>query len=199
MLVQFNPMIQTNAAGSFGLEADGVITGTAWPDPAVRFALSGGIVHPDEVLPIWGGVAIEEYVAGFTFGQPRPELGGNIKRAVDDATLTGWAVFDQNYSMINSIYSPVPFSGPGGQVNFYRIGCGARIAVPIDPNNFAWDGSPINAGYAWDYTEQRLTSGGTLPVRVLRVFLTGSMAAVYDAANSSLGWDRNAAAAVILI
>jgi hypothetical protein len=39
--IAINPYVQTNAAGSFNIETTGVIVGTAYPDPASRFYLSG--------------------------------------------------------------------------------------------------------------------------------------------------------------
>jgi hypothetical protein len=208
-MIVLNPNIQTNALGSFMIESDGVITGTAWPDPAARFALSGGILAADEPLPIWGGVAITElipsnvYVPGGPFN-PRAELGGVIRRATSDADLIGWSVFDQNYAAINTPQSPVPQTAPGGFVAFYRLGCGIRIAVPMDPGLVA-EGQPVNTPVSWDYTNQWLGTGGTaLPVRLIRTWPGGCMAPEYDGGPAAGGqgfltWNRSAAAAIILL
>jgi hypothetical protein len=205
-MISINPNIQTTALGSFNIESDGVITGTAWPDPSARYALSGGILAADEPLPLWGGVAVEEFVAAFAADLPRPELGGTIRRAADEATHTGFSVFDQNYAAINTPQSPVPQTAPGGFVAFYRFGCGIRIAVPLDPALVVDTTMAINQGWAWDYANQRLIAGADIRIRVLRVWPGNCMVPVYDGGPAAvppapgfLTWDRNAAAAVILL
>lgn len=209
MSITINPYIQTSAVGSFSLSADGVICGTAWPDPAARFALSGGILDESEVLPMWGGVAINELIPATPVnspGAPIPELGGHIVRATTEAEIVGWSVFDQNYAAINAPQSPVPQTANGGFVSYYRLGCGIRIAVPLDPA-LALEGAPVNAPVGWDFDNQWLTVGAAgLPVRVLRVWPGGCMAPIYDGGPTAappgqgfLDWDRNAAAAIILL
>ena len=137
--IAFNPYVQTTAAGMFTIESDGFIVGTAMPDPAARFALSGGWLAAAETLPMYGGLAINESIP-----QERPPvtradvaLGGIIARATTLAagagTTTGFSVFDQNYAAVNTPQSPVPTVGSGGLVNFYRLSSGARVALAIDP------------------------------------------------------------------
>jgi hypothetical protein len=211
MSITLNPNIQTNAVGSFVGESDGLICGTAWPDPAARFALSGGILDDTEVMPIWGGVAVTELVPGGVWVAggpyfPRPELGGRIKRATSDADLHGFAVFDQNYAAVNTPQSPVPQTAPGGFVSFYRLGCGIRIAVEMDPG-LVVEGQPINTPISWDFTNNYLTAGGTaLPIRVLRTWAGNCMAPLYDGGPTAvppapgfLTWNRDAAGAIILL
>jgi hypothetical protein len=204
MSITINPNVQTNALGSFVLESDGVITGTAYPDPATRFALAGGILSPNEVLPLWGGLPINELVPTSSLTEPRPELGGVIVRAAADAEIIGFSVFDQNYAAVNTPQSPVPQTAPGGFVSFYRLGSGARIAVEIDPA-LALEGLPVNSAVGWDYVANRLIAGAAtpLPIRVLRVWPGNCMAPLYDGgpptAPGFLTWNRNAAAAIILI
>src|ERR1700746_1284644 len=113
----FNPYVQTNAAGMFTIESDGLIVGTAYPDPAARFALSGGWLAQAETLPMFGGVGISETIpterstAPATPTRPDIALGSVIGRAADYAHLTGFSVFDQNYAAVNTPQSPVPTVG----------------------------------------------------------------------------------------
>lgn len=164
-----NPLPTTVAAGTFGISTSGYIQGTALNDPSVRFALAGGILGPNETLPMWGGVGIAEttrpVLASGTF--PLPQLGGYITRATQLAlnnagTLTGFSVFDQDHSMINTPQSPVPVALNGMMVNFYRLGSGARIAVGIDPAYAAGLlGGTITQSSSWDFNDQILTTFDT--------------------------------------
>lgn len=161
-----NPLPTTNAAGTFIITTAGYIVGTALNDPAVRFALAGGILGPNETLPMWGGVGIAETVTpvSATNPFPLPNLGGYITRATQIAaaaagTLTGFSVFDQAHAMINTPQSPVPLSLNGMQVNFYRLGSGARIPVAIDAAFAAGLlGGTISANASWDFNDQILES-----------------------------------------
>lgn len=158
--VTFNPNVTTNASGSFGVDTEGYVQGTALNDPAVRYALSGGKLATSETLPMWGGVAIEELIPS-----GGNSLGGDIKRAVGLTTVTGFSVFDQNFAAVNTPQSPVPLAASGVQVNFYRMGSGARVAVACDPSLVSVEGDPITQQVAWDFTNQRLVPYlGTLTI-----------------------------------
>ena len=195
-----NPNIMTVAAGSFNVESTGVICGTAYPDPAARFALSGGILAATETLPMWGGVAIQEFIPQSTPApQPDKVLGEQIKRAVALAGITGFCVYDQNYAAINTPQSPAPQASPGGFIAFYRLGCGIRLALEMDPA-LALDGLVTTTPCTWDFTNQRIIAGaGPLPVKILRTFSGNCMAASYASGTGFLTWNRNAAAAICLI
>lgn len=152
MALAINPIKQTNAPGAFGLEWDGFIAGMAQDDPALRFHLRSGILDAAETLPMFGGIAIAEYIPGVS-GNPRPELGPTIKRATQFAGATpsngdvsGFCVFDQNHSAIMSAESAVPQIASGMTLHFYELGSKARLALPIAP---AFAG--ILAGKTWDY------------------------------------------------
>ena len=143
----FNPTLTTSAPGTFGVTWDGLITGTAYPDPSTRFNLSSGVLLNSETIPMWGGVGIYEDVPpaatftdtlGGSLSTPIA-LGGGVGRAniiaytnATSKSLAGFSVFDQAYGMINFPQSPVPQIGSYGQVMFYRLGSGARIALPIN-------------------------------------------------------------------
>ena len=207
-MITFNPTAQTTALGSFTLESDGLVCGTAYPDPSSRFRLAGGWLSSDELLPMWGGVAISENTPSYQakpagppaypppgtprdIGPPRPELGGRIRRATNGADTTGFSVFDQNHSMLNFPGSPVPQSAPGMQVNFYRFGSQARIALPINPALLYEDaiitggGGSFEGGFQWNYDMQWIdawggTGGDYLPLRILRTFPGNCLAPVFD-------------------
>jgi hypothetical protein len=201
--MQLNPYVQTNAAGMFNIESDGFIVGTAMPDPATRFALSGGWLATSETLPMFGGVAIGESVP-----QERPPvtradvaLGGIIKRATAYTDLTGFSVFDQNYAAVNSPQSPVPSVDKGGLVNFYRLGSGARVALAIDPTLITLEGGLITAQVSWDFTNQKIIAFATtaLNVRVLAIKASGCMVPVYSSGTGFITWNYNGAAALCLL
>jgi hypothetical protein len=157
--VSFNPYATTSAGGSFNKTSIGFTQGMPEDDPSVRNALAGGVLSQTETLPMWGGIAISEAIPGPT--GPSSSLGGVITRATTLTKtsangLTGFSVFSQNYSAINSPQSPVPLIGSGGQVNFYRLGSGARIPVAIDPSLVSLEGSIITTQVSWDFNNQVL-------------------------------------------
>ena len=182
-----NPVITTNALGSFGVTWDGYIQGTALDNPSSYQYLAGGVLATSETLPMWGGVGISEAVAGAS-GTPNQTLGSTITRATSlTATaangLTGWSVFDENTAMVNFPQSPVPLSASGYEVNFYRLGSGARIAVACSPNLVNLQGEIISTQVSWDFTNQQLepyvsatVSAGTYNGATGAVVLTTSAA-----------------------
>jgi hypothetical protein len=161
--ISFNPVLTTNATGSFNVQSDGYIQGQAMDDPSARYRLAGGILATTETLPMWGGVGITEYIspASALITAPNQALGGNIKRALNDTAassgeLTGFSVFDQNYAAVTTPQSPVPLVGSGSTLNFYRLGSRARIAVAMDPALVSLEGLVITSQVSWDFTAQRL-------------------------------------------
>lgn len=156
--VPYNPLVTTNASGSFNVETTGYIQGQALDQPAIRNSLAGGVLLATAAFPMWGGVGIYELIPGAA-NTPNGVLGGTVDRAnsLTGATaLTGFSVFDQAHAMINSPSSPVPVAPGGGQVNFYRLGSGARIAVAVDPSLISLDGTIITSQVSWDFVAQRL-------------------------------------------
>ena len=158
--ISFNPNLTTTALGGFNATSVGLVQGTAFADPSTRFALAGGSLSPNETLPMWGGVGIFELVPP-PLGSPTPSgtLGGSVGRApslTGASALTGFSVFDQNWAAINTPQSPVPLAAVGMNVNFYRLGSGARIAVAIDPALVSLEQGIITAQVSWDFALQRL-------------------------------------------
>ena len=157
----FNPIITTNGAGSFNVTASGFIAGTAYPGPAQRYELSGGVLASTETIPMWGGVGVSELVP--TPGSttlPERALGTVIGRATTQANaytagaLTGFSVFDQANAMVNNPQSPVPMASTGMSVNFCRFGSNARIALPCSPALVSVEGNPIGTRVSWDFVNQ---------------------------------------------
>lgn len=157
----FNPYVTVNASGSFNVTSGGLWQGMPLDDPSVRNYLAGGILAQTETVPMWGGVGISEAVPGAASPGYATSLGGIITRATTlTATstngLTGFSVFSQNYSAVNSPQSPVPLVGSGGMVNFYRLGSGARIPVAMDPSLVSLEGEIISTQVSWDFNDQVL-------------------------------------------
>jgi len=201
--IAFNPLIQTTAAGMFNIESDGFIVGTAMPDPAARFALSGGWLAASETIPMFGGVGISENIP-----QERPpvtradvSLGGSIARATAEANLTGFSVFDQNYAAVNNPQSPVPQTVSGGLVNFYRLGSGIRVALAIDPTLISLEGGLITQQVSWDFTNQKIIAFATnaLPVKILGIKQNNCRVPVYNSGTGLVTWNYNGAAALCLL
>lgn len=172
MTISVNPAKQTNFSGTFSIQSDGYIQGLFMDDPATRYALAGGVVASGEAAPMFGGIAIGETI-------PDPanqatELGGIIARATAYTDLTGFTVFNQNGSAIISPPNTVPLADIGMQVNFFRLGSGARIAVACDDTlaqTLAGGSSLINVPVSWDFTNQKLVAFSTtaLACKVLNV------------------------------
>jgi len=195
--ITFNPVVTTNAFGSFNVQTAGYIQGMALDQPAVRFGLSGGLLSTAETLPMWGGLPIVESIPTVGTTSPRTELGGIITRATAIGTttagITGWSVFDQQYAAINSPQSPVPLVGSLGQVNFYRTGSGARIAVACDPALASAYGGAVNSAsvYSWNFPggflQPYLASGATFVISSMTYATTnGGQIAIVTAADASV-------------
>jgi len=201
MTVPFVPYAQSNFPGSFRITADGLIVGTALPDPATRFSLAGGVLDNSETLPMWGGIAIEELIpTDNPSSSPLTILGGHIKRATTVAQITGFSVFDQNYAAINSPSSPVPQTGAWGLVNFHRLGSGQRLVLEIDPALVSLYGDPITQQVSWDFSAQRIIAFATtalVGVKILTVVGSNCMAPSYNSGTGALTWNANAAAAIV--
>lgn len=166
--VSFNPFVITVASGMFNTRSTGLRQGTAYPDPATRYALRQGVLDSTETIPMWGGVGIYENVPGVS-GGPAVALGVTVGRATaltGSKALAGFSVFDQDYSMITTPQSPVPQAGSGNTVMSYALGSRARIAVAADPALASLVGGAIGAQVSWDFVNQLLVpyvaSAGTV-------------------------------------
>lgn len=200
--ITINPGLVTNALGSFGVTSDGYVAGTALDSPSIRNSLVSGIVAPGAANPMWGGEAITDSLV--TAGVEAKSIGAVLALATAMANITGFTVFDQSAAMIQTAQSPVPLAPPTGAINFYRLGSGARIAVPCDSGvAAALAGGASNQAVYWDYTNQKLLSapGGTaLPVKVLDVDTNGnSKIVVYNSGTGFATWNNSGFTAIIQI
>lgn len=162
MGITVNPLQTTVAAGTFNVQTEGYIQGTALQDPSVRNELAGGIWNGS--APGWGGMAISEVATPVSSSPSAPNraLGGYITGAVNvtgggaAGGITGWSVYDQVHSAITTPQSPAPLIPQGGMINFYRLGSNARIPVAVDPALISLGGEIINTPVSWDYYGQQL-------------------------------------------
>lgn len=196
--VAFNPNVTTNAAGLFLTQAQGLYGGTYIESPETLYKLDMGVLASTETLPMWGGIGISESIATGGFDV----RGNQITRASAQANLIGFSVFNQNAAAINSPQSPVPVTLSGGQVNFFRLGSGARLALPIDPALVSLDGGLVNQQVSWDYTAQRIVaydSTAALPIKILSVQTSQVKNPSYNSGTQVASWATASQAAAIVI
>jgi hypothetical protein len=208
-MFQINPILTTNAAGTFTTTLDGLMQGNAHDDPAMRNQLTGGILDASETLPMWGGIPIGEYMRTASMDNA---IRDTVKRATSAATTSGISVFNQNHTMINTPQSQVPQANVGMAVNYYRLGSLARIPMQADPALIAalagtlTSATPLN----WDPANGwvTLTAGGSggwaLPttIKILGWNSGNSMVVVYTTSGPNAGatnWSRNGSAVLLLI
>jgi hypothetical protein len=158
--IGFNPILTSNANGSFGVDSGGYIQGQALDSPNIRNQLAGGVLDTSEVLPMWGGVGVYENIPGVA-GGPGAVLGSVVGRATTLTaaavkSLTGFSVFDQAHHMVQAPQSEVPVSLSGMSVHFYRFGSNARIPVAVDPALISLAGQIITSQVSWDFGGQKL-------------------------------------------
>lgn len=151
--VSFNPMTTGNVVGSFSVDSRGFIQGTAMDDPTVRNLLMGGPLASTETIQMWGGVAIGTYIPAAGTEQN----GSVVKRAVTNAGITGFSVFNQLGNAIITPGGSVPLLSTGQKVSYYLFGSNARVPLQIDPALVSQDGSLTTTQFSWDFNQQRIT------------------------------------------
>ena len=160
--ITFNPMLTTTNIGGFSASSYGLVQGVQMDDPAVRFALAGGVLNPTEGLPMWGGVGIYADVAANS-----GELGPLVGRATtmtqtNAAGLIGFSVFNQAHHWTNWPQSTVPTGGAYQGVPYVPLGSGARLAVQIDPSLAAsLLSNSIGQAVYWDFNAQCLVASAS--------------------------------------
>ena len=159
--ISWNPLVTTNAAGSFSTQSEGFAQGVALDDPAVRFYLAGGPLATTEPLPMWGGVAISEFIPAST---ANASVGSTIARATavtgGSNPISGFSVFNQAANWVTSPQSECPSAGAGMTISYYRLGSQARIALAISPSLISLDGGLTTQAVSWDFGAQALTAVG---------------------------------------
>ena len=215
--ISLQPMVTTNAAGLFNVNSAGFTQGDAQDDPAVKFALAGGVLSTSASIPLWGGVPIAEIIPvaqqGVYSGDYQPgtdTLGGTLTQATASIAPTGISVFNQAFGGITTPQSTAPLYSPGMSANFYRFGSGARIPLPCDASVVALAGSSIVETVYWDVVNFRLTTTATdnfaVPCKILRISTSGNKIVNYDGmtgnanwSNTIVGGDASAPVAVVQI
>jgi hypothetical protein len=159
-----NPMLTTNAGGTFYVKSDGLIQGVALDDPAARYALASGTLSSSEIKPLWGGVAINELVPGVS-SAPR---GTTIKRATTLAEMVGIAVFNQAHNGLTTPQSPVPQFLSNMSVSFYRFGSGMRVPVKASDAIITQGsaGISVNHPVVWNFASDCLDVFTTVAANV---------------------------------
>jgi len=152
--VPFNPLGTTVAGGAFVTDSYGLVQGQVYPEPAKVYQKASGYLSSSETLPMWAGVGIYVDIPLGGVTNPRSALGGAVGRATSVALINGFSVW--SYAQIITPQSPVPLAPSYGQVEFYKLGSGQRIAVKATPGIAALKGSPINSKVSWDYNNQQL-------------------------------------------
>jgi hypothetical protein len=196
--VSFNPLLTTNALGSFSVKSEGYVQGTALDDPAIRNSLAGGVVANSETYPMWGGIAISEDIPTATTGT----LGGLISRATALANITGFTVFNQAHAGLTSPQSPVPLYPSGASINFFRLGSGARIALQILAALVSLEGGLITQQVSWDYANEQITTldgDGALPIKILDINAGNSKTVAFNTGTGFATWTPNGYTAIALI
>lgn len=200
--ISIQPMVTTNANGLFNINSTGYTQGDALDDPAVKFALAGGVLSAAATLPLWGGVPIVEDIptaqSGYYSGDTQPgtdTLGGTVLIATaSTAAPTGISVYNQAFNGITTPQSTAPLYSPGMSVNFYRFGSGARIPLPCDSTITALAGSSITETVYWDTTNYRLTttssSNFAVPVKILRISTANNKIVSYNSATGNANWSN---------
>ena len=199
--VSLQPMVTTNAAGLFNVNSAGFTQGDAQDDPAVKFALAGGVLSTAATTPLWCGVPISEIIPvaqqGVYSGDYQPgtdTLGGTIVQSTASIAPTGISVFNQAFGGITTPQSTAPLYSPGMSVNFYRFGSGARIPLPCDASVVALAGSSIVETVYWDVVNFRLTTTATsnfaVPCKILRISTSGNKIVSYSSGTGNANWSN---------
>jgi hypothetical protein len=200
--ISLNPMQTTNAAGLFQTNSQGFTQGDAQDDPAVKFALCGGVLSTEAATPIWGGVPISELIPAAVTQPGTDLLGSTILQATEAADTTGICVFNQAFGGITTPQSNAPLFSPGMSVNYYRFGSGARIPLRIDPALVSLDGGLVTQQVEWDYTLNQIvaySAGPAFPVKILRISTANNLAVSYDGMTGNANWVSDAPLALCLI
>lgn len=153
------PMLTSTFAGGFEVSSFGLVQGVAMDDPAVRFALAGGVLDPSETLPMWGGVGIYANVPTVGSGPLGPRVGRATSLTPSAAKgLIGFSSYNQATAALTSPQSPAPTMGSLMTVPYWPLGSGARLAVAIDPSLAATLQSGVSIGtqVSWDFNNQLL-------------------------------------------
>lgn len=159
--IPYNPNITTVAGGAFSTTSIGLVQGDVYPDPSIIYKKASGTLAQTETIPMFGGVAIYTDIGGVA-GGPSGALGTVVGRATSLANLLAFSTW--SYGQINTPQSPVPLAASGMQVEYFRLGSGARVIVQCDPNLIDLRGGLTNADVSWDFVNQMLVPYSTATI-----------------------------------
>ena len=205
-MTTFNPYVITNVQDGFSVQSQGYWQGDLQDDPAVRFALSAGVVASTQATPIWGGVAVYESTAGSSSydavqGGAAPTIASAYNDGAGHQYLSGFTVFNGSYSVPTTPQSPVPTAVAGNSFNFVRKGTNNRIVVKCSAGIIALAGSANPQAFSWDFTNNQLIPGDGLDeftATLIQVDTNGAVV-VYDPVTGYATWNTSANVAVIQI
>jgi len=206
--ISLNPMATTNAANLFNTNSAGFTQGDAMDDPAVKFALAGGILSTSATTPLWGGIPITELIPAAASQPGTDTMGSTVIQATGGATPTyvanGICVFNQAYQGITTPQSTAPQYSPGMSVSFYRFGSGARIPLVCDSTIVGLDGSSVVETVYWNYSTNQLTATqptgqAAFPVKILKVSTSGNKSVSYNSGTGNANWITTDTLALCLI
>ena len=202
-MTTFNPYVITNVQDGFSVQSQGYWQGDLQDDPAVRFALSAGVVGSTQTDPIWGGVAISEVTAGSaTYDAVQGGAAPSILSATVVSGISGFTVFNGSYSLPTTPQSPVPMANAGNSFNFIRLGTGARVVVACDSSIIALVGSANPQTIYWDVTNLCLTTTSTSNIALKCTLLdvsTNGASVTYNSGTGFATWNTSGSVAVIII
>ena len=198
--ISLNPMATTNALGLFSTNSNGFTQGDAQDDPAVKFALAGGVLSTAATAPVWGGIPVQEFVPSSNSNV----LGSTLLQATTSAIPQAIVVFNQGFGGITTPSSTAPLYSPGMSVNYYRFGSGARIPLALDPASVTLEGDLISTTVYFNYTTNLLTvtqpSGqAALPVKVLKISTQNNKTVSYSSVTGNANWATDGLIALVQI
>ena len=198
--ISLNPMATTNALGLFSTNSNGFTQGDAQDDPAVKFALAGGVLSTAATSPVWGGIPVQEFVPSSNSNV----LGSTLLQATTSAIPQAIVVFNQGFGGITTPSSTAPLYSPGMSVNYYRFGSGARIPLALDPASVTLEGDLISTTVYFNYTTNLLTvtqpSGqAALPVKVLKISTQNNKTVSYSSVTGNANWATDGLIALVQI
>ena len=198
--ISLNPMATTNAKGLFSTNSNGFTQGDAQDDPAVKFALAGGVLSTAATSPVWGGIPVQEFVPSNNSNV----LGSTLLQATTTDVPQAIVVFNQGFGGITTPSSTAPLYSPGMSVNYYRFGSGARIPLALDPASVTLEGDLISTTVYFNYTTNLLTvtqpSGqAALPVKVLKISTQNNKTVSYSSVTGNANWATDGLIALVQI
>ena len=198
--ISLNPMATTNAKCLFSTNSNGFTQGDAQDDPAVKFALAGGVLSTEATTPLWGGIPVQEFVPA-----SGSVLGSTILQANSEAVPQAICVFNQAFAGITTPQSTAPLYSPGMTVNYYRLGSGARIPLALDPASVTLEGELVSTTVYFDYTNNWLTASipsvgqAALPVKVLKLSTSNNKTVSYNGMTGNANWVTDGYVALVQI